>query len=343
MDTHNFMPIETITYRSRACFLVFELLCCFILSACSSTPQDQTHSPLSNAHRLPDPDLIIDIPSLSNCTQSDDSSLHLNSRKPVTVIVHGCFSSAGRFHSLADVFAFHGQQAICFNYNDRDSLSDSSAELITAIEKLSRHLHQPEVTVIGHSQGGLVARRALIGDRPESLDADNSEIRLITISTPFGGIKSASHCGSRPMAWFSLGITRLICQLVTGSKYREIPPNSDFINAPGDLIPAVNEHLKIATDELGSCRRYNEHNDCVEDDFVFSLDEQTQPAIDADTNLSSVIVKSGHVEIIGDGKTEPTKLINILQQQGVLSATLPERMEELSHLMKQLYLDELTE
>jgi triacylglycerol esterase/lipase EstA (alpha/beta hydrolase family) len=173
---HNFMHIETITHRSKAYFLAFELLCCFILSACASTPQDQTHSPLSNAHRLPNPDLIIDIPSLSNCSQSDDSSLHLNSQKPVTVIIHGCFSSAGRFHSLADVFAFHGQQAICFNYNDRDRLRDSSAELITAIEKLSKHLHQPEVTVIGHSQGGLVARRALIGERPDRLEADETHM-----------------------------------------------------------------------------------------------------------------------------------------------------------------------
>jgi hypothetical protein len=322
---------------------VFELLCCFILSACSSNPRDQTHSPLSNAYRLPDPDLTIDIPSLSNCTQSDDSILHLNSREPVTVIVHGCFSSAGRFRSLADVFAFHGQQAICFNYNDRDKLSNSSTEFINAIEKLSGHLHQPKITVIGHSQGGLVARRALIGDRPDRLEADDTQIRLITISTPFGGIKSASHCGSKPMAWFSLGITKLICQLVTGSKYREIPPNSEFINAPGDLIPTVNEHLKIATDELETCRRYNERGNCVEDDFVFSLDEQMQPAIDDDTNLSSIVVKSGHVEIVGNGETEPTKLIDILQQQGVLSLTLPERAEELSHLMKQLYLDERTE
>jgi hypothetical protein len=343
MDTHNFMHIERTTFRNRVCFPVFELLCCFILSACASTPQDQTHFPLSNAHHLPNPDLTIDIPSLSNCTQSDDSSLHLNSHEPVTVIVHGCFSSAARFRSLANVFAFHGQQTICFNYNDRGRLSNSSAELITAIEKLSEHLHKPEITIIGHSQGGLVARRALIEERPDRLEADNTHIRLITISTPFGGIKSASHCGSKPMAWFSLGITKLICQLVTGSKYREIPPNSDFINVPGDLIPTVNGHLKIATDELESCRQYNDRGNCIEDDFVFSLDEQVQAGIDDDTNLSSVIVKSGHVEIVGNGKTEPTILIDILQQQGVLSPTLPERAEELSHLMKQLYLDERTE
>lgn len=342
MDKQDFVRIKRTTHRSRIRILAFELLCCFILSACTSIPQDQSHLPLSNTGRLPEPDLAIDIPSLSNCTQSDDSRLHLNSRKPVTIIVHGCFSSAGRFRALADVFAFHGQQAICFNYNDRDRLDNSSEKLITAIEKLSGQLHQPVVTVIGHSQGGLVARRALTGERRDQLEVDNSHIRLVTISTPFGGIKSSSHCGSRPLAWLSLGITKLICQIVTGSKYREIPPNSDFINAPGTLIPAVDKHLKIATDELGSCRRYNDRGDCVEDDFVFGLDEQTQPAIDNDTNLSSVIAKSGHVEIVGDGKTEPIKLVEILQQQRVLSPTLPGRAKELSHLMKQIYLDEHT-
>lgn len=238
--------------------LAVEALCCLLLAACASTPENEKHSPLSNSELLPQANLAVNIPFLSNCTQPDDATLHLNSHEPVIVIVHGCFSSVGRFRSLADVFAFHGQQAICFNYNDRDRLTDSSADLITAISELSKVLQQPKITVIGHSQGGLVARRALIAEREDHLETDNVDLSLITISAPFGGIKSASHCGSKPLAWLSLGITKLICQAVTGSKYSEIPPNSAFINNPGNLLPAVNKHIKIATDELGSCRRYND-------------------------------------------------------------------------------------
>ena len=188
-----------------------------------------------------------------------------------------------------------------------------------------------------------VARRALIGEQEDRFEANNTDIRLITISTPFGGIKAASHCGSKPLAWLSLGITKLICQIVTGGKYREIPPNSEFITDPGNLIPAVNKHLKIATDESNSCRRFNDRDECVEDDFVFSLDEQSQQALNSDINLSSIIVKSGHVEIIGNGETPPTKLIEILQQQEVLNSTPPEKGEELAQLLTQLYLFEPAE
>jgi len=333
------MNVERAANTNRSLYQVLGLFCYLVLGACASTPQNQTSVPLSNAHYLPSPDLTIDIPSLSYCTESDDPTLHLDSSEPVTVIIHGCFSSAGRFRSLADVFAFHGQQTVCFNYNDRDSLSNSSAELITAIEKLTDQLQQPDITVIGHSQGGLVARRAMITERPDRLEADDTDIRLVTVSTPFGGIKSSSHCGSKPLAWFSLGITKLICQLVTGSKYREIPPNSGFINSPGELLPVVNTHLKIATDERETCRRRNEHGHCVEDDFVFSLDEQTQLAINSDPNLSSLVVKAGHVEIVGNGSSEPRKLIEILQQQEILNPTPSEKTAELSHLMNQLYLE----
>lgn len=302
------------------------------------TQESHDHVPLDNVAHLPEADINVEIPSLSQCTHPDDVNLRLNSLKPVNVIVHGCFSSAGRFRSLADVFAFHGQQTVCFNYNDRDSLTESSAQLIAAIEKLSEVLQQPEITVIGHSQGGLVARRAFIEERSDRLGTTNVRIHLTTISAPFGGIHSAAHCGSKTLAWLSLGLTKPICRMITGSKYREIPPNSDFIQRPGRLLAAVSRHLRIVTDELDSCRQYDEHNNCIEDDFVFSLDEQTQPAIENDTGLQSVVVKSGHVEIVGSGQTPPTKLIGILQQQGILAATPAESKNELAKLLTRLYL-----
>lgn len=325
------------TKRIKPLCLIFALIGNFMLTSCVVAPSEDISLPLSNSDLLPEADLAINIPSLSNCTSTDDTTLHLNSQEPVTIIVHGCFSSAGRFRALADVFAFHGQQAICFNYDDRERLSSSSANLIAAVEELSKSLEQPEITIIGHSQGGLVARRALISEREGVFESDKTDIRLITVSAPFGGIKAASHCGSKPLAWLSLGVTKLICQAITGNKYRDIPPNSEFITIPGSLIPAVSEHLKIATDESGSCRRYNDRQACVEDDFVFSLDEQSQPALDHDTNLSSIVVKSGHVEIIGNGETSPTKLIQLLQQQEIMESTPAEKSLELAQFLTKLY------
>lgn len=273
--------------------LIKALICCCALCSCAVTQDSHDHLPLNNAAYLPAADINVKIPSLSQCTHPDQVNLQLDSRQPVTVIVHGCFSSAGQFRSLANVFAFHGQQTVCFNYNDRDSLTESSAQLISAIEMLSEVLRQPEITVIGHSQGGLVARRAFIEERADRLDSANANFRLTTISAPFGGIQSAAHCGSKALAWLSLGLTKPVCRMITGSKYHEIPPNSEFIKRPGLMLPAVRTHLRIVTDELDSCRQYDEHNNCIEDDFVFSLDEQSQPAIQSDTELRSIVVKSG--------------------------------------------------
>ena len=333
------MDSKKIKSPGTGCWIIASY-CCFLLTSCAFTTNGDSALALSNSDLLPKPDLTLTVPYLSNCTSTEDTTLHLNSSEPITVIVHGCFSSVGRFRSLADVFAFHGQQAICFNYDDRDRLASSSANLITAIETLLNSLKQSNITVIGHSQGGLVARRAFIGERDEPFDSDKADIRLVTVSAPFGGIKASSHCGSKPLALASLGITKLICQIVTGSKYREIPPNSDFINYPGNLIPAVNAHLKVATEESGSCRRYNDQGVCVKDDFVFGLDEQSHQAIGNDKNLTPIVVKSGHVEIVGNGLGPPDKLIRIFQQQGILNTTPAERNEELAQLLTMLYMEE---
>lgn len=308
------------------------------ISACAQHQEIHINSPLSNSGFLPESDITIQVESLSNCTHLDDDELHLNSREPVTVIVHGCYSSAGRFRSLADVFAFHGQQTVCFNYDDRASLTDSSKELINALAELSAALVTPDIRIIGHSQGGLVARRALIRERPDRIAIENANFDLVTISTPFGGIEAAAHCGSKALAWLSLGLTKPICQIITGRKYREIHENSDFILQPGRLSPFVSDHLKIVTDEIDTCRAYDARGNCQEDDFVFSVDEQNQSVVDAQSGLSSVLVKAGHVEIVGDARTVPEKLISILQEQGYMRETPAENREALARLLADLYL-----
>jgi hypothetical protein len=309
-----------------------------LISGCAPQQETYTNSPLSNAGYLPDSDVTVQIASLSNCTHPDDGELHLNSQEPIIVIVHGCFSSAGRFRSLADVFAFHGQQIVCFNYDDRASLTDSSKELITALEKLSAAFPKPDLTVIGHSQGGLVARRALIEERSDRIAIDGASFELVTISAPFAGIEAAAHCGSKTLAWLSLGLTKPICRIITGQKYREIHQNSDFIMNPGQLNSFVTEHLRIVTDETDTCRNYNDRGECIEDDFVFSVGEQSQTMIDAYPGTLPVLIKAGHVEIVGDGGTAPEKLISVLQQQGYMRTTPAEDKEALAALLTDLYI-----
>ncbi len=325
------------SWSKNILLLMLVISWCMLNLSCSNPPIKQEYTPLENTKYLPKPDISVNIPSLSNCTYSNDSTINLNSNEPIIIIVHGCFSSAGRFRSLADVFALHGQQAICFEYNDRNSLTKSSSELISSLQKLSKETKKHDFSVISHSQGGLIARRAFINEREDKLIEDDIKVDLTTISAPFGGIQAASHCGSSTLAWLSLGLTKPICQLITGDKYTEIPPNSEFIQSPGTLIPNIKRHIKIVTDESNSCRRYANNGNCAEDDYVFSVEEQINKLVDEEVKLTSILSKAGHVEIVGDENISPQKLISILQDKGVMNTTPANLRKSLALLISKLY------
>lgn len=307
------------------------------VSACSST-----HWPLPPATvtALDNGLLAVHSEQLAACTSTATSPDALDPRRPVTLIVHGCSSSGGKYGALAEVFREQGQQALCFNYDDRDSITRSSAQLRETLRRLIEQAGVRDITVLGHSQGGLVARHALVTgtDLESSLQQHPSRLRLVTVSSPFGGIRAASHCGSTTLAVLSLGLTIPICQLVTGSKWREIPAASHFIRQPGQLLAAVQSHLKIVTDEAGTCRRRNDSGGCVASDAVFSLAEQRQSTVDRNPPATELTVAAGHVEIVGDAQKVPYKLISILQQHDILAARLAE-LQFLS-LLDSLYASE---
>jgi hypothetical protein len=307
------------------------------LTGCSALPVYVPETQPLEPGRLPTPDIAIHIPGLGPCTDAPDRRLHLNAGQPVTVLVHGCKGSAGRFRSLAQLYAFHGQQAVCFSYDDRASLVRSSAELITALDDLSSRTHNRSLTVMGHSMGGLVARKALERTRPDAWQRNNLDLNLLTISTPFAGIQLARTCGSTTAQWLSLGVVPGMCKLITGDNWYEITSASDFIRRPGPLLATVRKYLKIVTDERNTCRVQDPGGRCIESDYVFSLEEQYQPVVDGSPRLINVEVGAGHVEIVGDKHIVPRKLLAILQQQGVLAPTPPERRAALERLLAQLY------
>ncbi len=278
------------------------------------------------------------IPGLDLCDANSPGIVDLDPARPIVLLVHGCNSSGGRFRALSRVFEAHGQQAVCFNYDDRDSLVDASAELIRAIEALKRRLPPQQLTILAHSQGGLVARRALIRDRADALrTGDGFAYRLLTVSSPFGGIRSSSDCGKTWLHALTLGLTWIVCEGIAGRKWDEIPPGSRFIENPGELLEEVREVLKVVTDERGTCRRMGRNGKCAEDDYVFSLDEQRQPKVDADPRLHPMEVAAGHVEIVGTEGLVPVKLIALMQEQGILARTPPERRERVARLLREIY------
>ena len=284
----------------------------------------------------PPADITLNIPGLGPCTDNPDRSIRLDSKQPLTLLVHGCFDSSARFRSLAQVFAFHGQQTACFTYDDRASMMLTSKQLSAALGELAQSLDSKAITLIGHSQGALIARKAMISDRPDTTIDSELQVRLVTVSGPFSGIASANACVDPLMRTLTLGLVGPMCRIITGEKWSEITHTSDFIRQPGILDPQVRDYLKIVTDERGACRR-SVNGECVETDDVFSLDEQRNAIIEAHPVTRVVEVKAGHVEIVGDRQVAPAKLIAILQRDGIMNPTESSRQGQFGSLLAKLY------
>lgn len=308
-----------------------------LLSGCAFLRSPDLDPTPLEAGRLPAPDITVQLQQLGPCTDAPDQTFSLDSSKPVTVLVHGCNGSAGQFRSLAQLYAFHGQQAVCFNYDDRASLVRSSAQLTAAVGALAARMRKRDITVIGHSMGGLVARKAMEGEHRTEWERDGVNVDLVTISAPVSGIAVANACGYRALHWASLGTVPLTCWAVTGDNWYEITASSDFIRRPGPLVASVRRYVKVVTDERGTCRRRDAAGACLESDHIFSLAEQYQPIIDGYPRLANVQVAAGHVEIVGYKGVAPRQLVSILQQQGVLAATAAGREGALERLMAELY------
>ncbi|PMH44586.1 hypothetical protein BCU68_03555 [Vibrio sp. 10N.286.49.B3] len=268
---------------------------------------------------------------------SQPGELLLEPNQPLVLIVHGCRSSAGQFKALSKVYEHLGEQSACFEYKDRSSLDKVSGQLIDAINTLSPIVGEERIVVLGHSQGGLVTRRAHMADRVDRKTLTHSMIDIATISTPLNGINAASHCGLDWLRVASLGLVDAICYLISGSKYLEIPPQSDFISQPGQLATPVASHLIIKTNEINTCRVQSQSGTCQQDDYVFSIEEQTQAQIEKSVLSTALVVDAGHVEIVGNEITPPWKLIHVLQDNGLMKYPDGSESESFVQVVNQIY------
>lgn len=309
-----------------------------LLGGCATSDRPDPNFYHIEQGKLPPIDVTLNIPGLGPCTDNPDRTLKLNSRQPINVLTHGCFGSAGQFRGLAQVLAFQGQQTACFDYDDRDALDKSAAALRTAINTLSELTNTSQITLIGHSQGALIAHRSLTSLQLQ-IPKKQTSLRLVTISGPFNGIASAATCGRQWLSWLTVGLLPVSCYIVTGAKWMDISYSSDFIRKPGTLIPEVENYLKIDTDERGTCR-HEQNGRCLESDEVFSLDEQHNDVVELDTNTRRIELHAGHVEIVGDKRVAPLKLIATLQEQGVLRPTVSSQATEFNKMLARVYQDD---
>jgi pimeloyl-ACP methyl ester carboxylesterase len=260
-------------------------------------------------------------------------------RGALAVLVHGCNASQGRFTALADLFELHGQQTLCFRYDDRRRVGDVARELRGALAELAGQREIADLTVLGHSQGGLVARAALARSQPEPLAsrAGPLNISLVTVSAPFHGIEAAADCGARWLHALSLGATLAICRAIAGPKWRDIHPHAELVQHPGQLSGQVGSHIEIRTDERNTCRTVAADGKCVEADYVFSLQEQKNLVVDDDLRVTPDLVAAGHAEIVGREDAPPRKLLSVLQRHGVLGATPADKQAALQALFERLF------
>ncbi|HEY6881208.1 MAG TPA: hypothetical protein VI299_24450 [Polyangiales bacterium] len=234
--------------------------------------------------------------------------------RPLAILVHGVHSTGAGLASLADAFRADGRQAVCFRYDPRASLLRTAEALRTATAELAHALRAPDILLFGHSQGGLVARAALVA-HPHALPPGH--YRLVTVSSPFAGIRIARSCSSLPYHIASLGVSYAVCRAISGDSWNEIHPRSTLVRSPAALDPQVDAHVLVVTDERDTCRRYSvDGRACLQDDYVFSTGEQHNRTLERDPRVIAAPLSAGHVEVLG-AHGPPRKLLEVLERHGL--------------------------
>lgn len=116
--------------------------------------------------------------------------------KPPVVLLHGFIDNRSVFVLLRRSLAQHGRQQVeSLNY------SPLTCDIRTAAEPLGRHIEeicrrtgQPQVDIVGHSLGGLIARYYV-----QRLGGDFRVRTLVTLGTPHSGTRVAPLADAHPI------------------------------------------------------------------------------------------------------------------------------------------------
>ena len=171
-----------------------------------------------------------------------------------------------------------------FRYDYRERMDRSADTLVRALRALRAEYSLQRLMVVGHSQGGLVARKAMTVGRELTLAGD-VPIDLWTIASQFAGYGSANMTYLLPKANI-FGVK---------ASHRDLRSWSRFIRHPGALGANV-RHVKVETRERGKQRLENGRlvDDC-------SAPRQERTEIDTDPRLAHwVALDLGHVGVLRD-------------------------------------------
>ena len=161
--------------------------------------------------------------------QIDDDWKERSAQKPLVVFFHGLKSRPAKFDDFRTYLCAEGYATAAISYDDHQSITDSATQISQIAAQMFVGPNTPELFLVGHSMGGLVAR-----EWTENPTISNDKIvSLVTIGTPHRG----SNWASLPplLDLFATGsldsqdLVDVILHKPSAPGVRELAPESKFL------------------------------------------------------------------------------------------------------------------
>jgi pimeloyl-ACP methyl ester carboxylesterase len=247
--------------------------------------------------------------------QAIDSQLSSNLKSPSTKIMlfihglcmsHHCWESGGENLSskMAETL---GYTPVYLDYNTGRCIADNGLELAIQLEKLVDiwPVNVSNITIVGHSMGGLVARSASYYGGKNNCRWQHINKTLVSIGTPHAGApleKVASALENlmqlSPYAIPFVRLTKIRSQGIENLRYGEIIISDIFVPLPIDveyfaLAATLNKQQKFTTEKFIG-------DGLVTPDSAFGQGQDSSSTLLIPAENKRLIYELGHNEMLTD-------------------------------------------
>lgn len=247
--------------------------------------------------------------------QAIDSQLSSNLKSPSTKIMlfihglcmsHHCWEKGGENLSskMAETL---GYTPVYLDYNTGRCIADNGLELAIQLEKLVDiwPVNVINITIVGHSMGGLVARSASYYGGKNNCCWQHINKTLVSIGTPHAGApleKVASALENlmqlSPYAIPFVRLTKIRSQGIENLRYGEITTSDIFVPLPIDveyfaLAATLNKQQKFTTEKFIG-------DGLVTPDSAFGQGQDSSSTLLIPAENKRLIYELGHNEMLTD-------------------------------------------